>query len=352
MQLDRLQVELRPRSPWEAMELGSALLRRNAGPVWRAWLLASLPVFALCNALAWAFDVLWLAPLVMWWLKPAFDRIPLFVVSRAVFGQPAGVRESAWAPWRFGRGTLLRDLTWGRISLSRALVMPVMLLEGASGAVLRERRRVLAGQGGQAVVWRTLLCLHFEALLSLAVLATVPVFVPTEYLSESARVLWEVMFQAPPPWALLLLNLMAWMATSLVEPFCVGAGFGLYLNRRTQLEGWDIEIAFRRLRARLRAIAAVATMLAALSVALPGPAQAQRVELPPARSTPGVHGQQSDATQRADRKQPPAAATRESVFAAAAGGCLRSARCVASDCCPCTPGVDRAGGSSTRCACA
>ena len=31
----------------------------------------------------------------------------------------------------------------------------------------------------------------------------------------------------------------------------VGAGFGLYLNRRVQLEAWDVEHAFRRIAARL-----------------------------------------------------------------------------------------------------
>ena len=35
-----------------------------------------------------------------------------------------------------------------------------------------------------------------------------------------------------------------------LEPFYVAAGFGLYLNRRTLLEGWDIEVALRRIAAR------------------------------------------------------------------------------------------------------
>jgi len=30
----------------------------------------------------------------------------------------------------------------------------------------------------------------------------------------------------------------------------VASDFTLYLNRRTELEGWDIEIAFRQLAAR------------------------------------------------------------------------------------------------------
>ena len=31
-----------------------------------------------------------------------------------------------------------------------------------------------------------------------------------------------------------------------LEPFYVAAGFGMYLNRRAELEAWDIEQEFRR----------------------------------------------------------------------------------------------------------
>jgi hypothetical protein len=37
---------------------------------------------------------------------------------------------------------------------------------------------------------------------------------------------------------------------SLIAPFYVAAGFALYLTRRTELEAWDIELAFRRLISR------------------------------------------------------------------------------------------------------
>ena len=31
-----------------------------------------------------------------------------------------------------------------------------------------------------------------------------------------------------------------------LEPFYVAAGFGMYLNRRAELEAWDLEQEFRR----------------------------------------------------------------------------------------------------------
>jgi hypothetical protein len=45
---------------------------------------------------------------------------------------------------------------------------------------------------------------------------------------------------------------LAWLvAECVVEPYYVAAGFSLYLARRSELEGWDIEVAFRRLSRRL-----------------------------------------------------------------------------------------------------
>jgi len=40
---------------------------------------------------------------------------------------------------------------------------------------------------------------------------------------------------------------LAYAATVVfLEPFYVAAGFGMYLNRRAELEAWDIEQEFRR----------------------------------------------------------------------------------------------------------
>src|SRR5690606_26860062 len=130
MGLDAARVELRPRSPWEAMELGVALVRRHARAVWRPWALVTLPVFALLNAAAWAMDAMWLAALAMWWLLPLFDRIVLVVLSRAVFGPAPGVREVLVAQRRLGTGGTPARLAWARLSPWRCIVMPVELLEG------------------------------------------------------------------------------------------------------------------------------------------------------------------------------------------------------------------------------
>src|SRR3546814_14621089 len=102
MKLESLRVELRPRSPWEAVELGSALVRRNAAAIWFPWLLLVGPVFVAVNLAALAVDRIWIAWLAMWWLKPLFDRIPLFVLrseERRVGKECVSTCRSRWSPY-------------------------------------------------------------------------------------------------------------------------------------------------------------------------------------------------------------------------------------------------------------
>ena len=280
MRLEQMTVHLRSRSAWEAVELGSALVRRHAAAIWKPWLLVTLPLFVVLNAAAWAIDSLWLAGLLMWWLKPVFDRIPLFVISRATFGATPSVRDTLAAQMGWGWKPLLHYLTWRRFSPARSLYLPIDLLEGVQGARLRERRRVLgsAVYGNAALL--TLVCVNFEIALALASVALVFLFVPMEYLPETMRAAWSLAIEQPPWWVQVGSNLAGWVATAVIEPFFVGAGFGLYLNRRTQIEAWDVEIAFRKLRARLTAAAAPFALLLALLGGGLATARAQEAEAP------------------------------------------------------------------------
>ncbi|MGH8704342.1 MAG: hypothetical protein ACREUO_02875, partial [Burkholderiales bacterium] len=54
-------VVLRRRSPWQAIDLGLAMLQRWRGAVYAAWGLTFLPLAALCLLLGWARDAAWLA---------------------------------------------------------------------------------------------------------------------------------------------------------------------------------------------------------------------------------------------------------------------------------------------------
>lgn len=274
MKLESLRVELRPRLPWEAVELGTALVRRNAAAIWIPWLLLVVPVFVAVNLAALAVDRIWIAWLAMWWFKPLFDRIPLFVLSRAVFGDTPTTRRTLAAQrgwgWRAMRGHLL----WRRFSLVRALSLPVDLLEDADAARLRERRRVLGDAVRGHGILLTLVSLLFVIVLSLSILSLVLLFVPWEFMSESVRATWSLLTVQPPPWAQFALHAVVWVATSAIEPFYVGAGFGLYLNRRTRIEAWDVEIALRRMRTRLSSTAGALLLAVCAMSLLPLPSQA------------------------------------------------------------------------------
>lgn len=315
MRVETVQVELRPRSAWEAMELGNALVRRNAAVIWGAWLLCALPVFALLNTGAWLLDRLWLAALLLWWLTPAFDRIALFVLSRAVFGAAPTLRQTLTAQLRWGWRPLSGYLGWRRFSPWRAVSLPVALLEGARGPALAQRQRVVIdGIGGHAVLMTWISHLFVIALVASQALLVL-LFVPTELLSESARAMWSLISEQPPRWAQLLGNLALWLALGAVAPFQVGAGFGLYLNRRTHLEAWDLEIALRRLRARIAPAAAPTLALAMIAGLLAlSPAHAQ----PSADSAPTT-------AQAPDKRKAPAADASDTLQAVF-GGAVDDAR--------------------------
>ena len=165
MRIEDLTVALRPRSAWEAVELGTALTRRHLGAVWRPWLVLSVPVLALVNLLCWSIDALWLAAIVMWWLKPVFDRVPLFVLSRAVFGTPPALRPTLRAQFGWGLRWMPAYLTWRRLSPLRSLNLPIDLLEGSRGEDARNRRSALGAPVYGVASLVTLVFANFEMVL-------------------------------------------------------------------------------------------------------------------------------------------------------------------------------------------
>ncbi|AXK73079.1 DUF4129 domain-containing protein [Lysobacter sp. TY2-98] len=267
MRIDDLTVALRPRSSWEAIELGTALVRRHARAIWRPWLACTLPAFAVVNALCWLWGKPAVAMFVMWWLKPLFDRVPLFVLSRAVFGEVPGTRTTLRNAFRGGTRAMFGYLMWRRLSPARALLMPVDVLEGGPAAQAGARRRVLAGPAYGVASLCLLVFANFEAALVFGFAALALMFIPNEFVQLAFQNLW-LHLRESPAWLLLIENTLVWTATCVLEPFYVGSGFGQYLNRRTEIEGWDIELAFRRLRGRLLA-ASTALMLVACAILAP-----------------------------------------------------------------------------------
>ncbi|WP_171957688.1 DUF4129 domain-containing protein [Stenotrophomonas maltophilia] len=304
MRIDRLDVALRARSGWEAMELGSALSRRHARAVWGSWLLASAPLFVIFNALGWWLDAFGWAWLAMWWCKPLFERAPLYVLSRGIFGEPVGALAALRAQRSWGNAGFWGYLGWRRFSVLRSLCLPVNLLEGNAPAQRGARRRAVAAGAAGAAVVLTLACMAFEGVLVSGAIGAVFMFMPLELMSESWRAAWDMIGQDTPAWAQLGFNLACWLASVLIGPFYVGAGFGLYLNRRTQMEAWDVEIALRRLRERLLPAASTLALLLCLALPLASvPVHAQDAQT--------VAGQAGDAEEDEDSGEEPATAAND-----------------------------------------
>ena len=274
MELERISVVLRPRAPREALDLGAALLRANASAVWSAWFAFTLPVFVLCNALGLLLGWPWLGWVLVWWLKPLFDRLPLYVLSRAVFDRAPGWRETLRGQRQWSWRSTLAGLSWRRIDSNRALRLPLELLEGASRQQRSARWKVLRRRITGETSLLTYGCLQFELVLFLSFWLFALLLIPHEWRPESlAGFFRDDVRVAATPWILAGAT-VAYLAMSAIEPLYVACGFALYLNRRTQLEAWDIDLAFRRLRARLQGLGKLLGVLLLCAGTLPLSARA------------------------------------------------------------------------------
>jgi hypothetical protein len=237
---------LRRRSVWEAADSGLLLWRRSfvyffpffAFPLWIfAFALRFLPESA--RPLSW---------LILWYFKPFFDRAVLHVVSVRFFEPFAGARRICRALGKSLFRSLPGDLLWRRFSPWRAVMIPVRVLEGLKFRRLRQRKKDLVKGGVDfcAVLsgWGLLLewillggeILFFWSIGQISRPDLMPAF--STFLQQN-----ELFFFAA--WCV---NIM------LVESVYVCMGFGLYINSRVEVEGWDLEILFRRLAGNYRSV--------------------------------------------------------------------------------------------------
>jgi hypothetical protein len=275
-----MAVRLRPRNAWEAMDLGLEVVRANARALYGAWLAAYAPVAAVVFALLW--DTPFYAWLAMWWLKPLFDRIALAVTARRLFGDAAPaaamLRALPALAWRSG---IVGALTWRRLDFARSLHLPVYQLERLSGKAARTRIRVLDRDARGPAVWLSFLFLMTELIFGLGVSLLITLLTPVQ---APVGTLVEGWFFGRFDLSMTGTILGA-LAACVVEPFYVACGFTLYLQRRTLLEGWDIELRFRQMSERVEKLrrhagAVAASLLAAVAIAVCAPAREAHAQQP------------------------------------------------------------------------
>jgi hypothetical protein len=239
MQLDSIALILRPRSMWEGCDLGVRLLQSWLSSVYICYLALALPLFMLFLA---TFALAgWLPGLLIWLSKPWLDRTILFALSRALFGETSAPAD-VWSARREVWGSRLWvTLTLSRLSASRSFKQPILQLEGLHGRPLRERLRQVTLRHRGVARMTTLAFANGEIALWASLLALQLWLVP-----HAPGLQWSSPGELFGSRESLMSSAAYGVVVAFLEPFYVAAGFGLYLNRRVELEAWDIEQEFRR----------------------------------------------------------------------------------------------------------
>ncbi len=243
MKIDSLILEVRPRTPWEAMDLAVRLVMSHWALLASSWMVSIFPLFIIINLILLK-DYPLLTFFLLWFLKPLYDRIPLFVLSRIIFAEKTTWQDVLNAIPSLLKTHLFSSLTIYRFDPGRSFALPVRQLEGLIGQQRRERMKTLH-KGNNREVLFFILCFHLETLISWGLIGLLLMMLPTDMAVQGAE---EIFLNEEPG---LLLNSLSmglyFISLMLIETIYVAGGFVLYLNRRIILEGWDIELVFRKL---------------------------------------------------------------------------------------------------------
>jgi hypothetical protein len=240
VRIDALAVRLRPRTPVEAADLGVRLCQYAARSVYPCYGMVAIPVLGFALA---SFEIAtWLPSVVIWCAKPWLDRTILFVLSRAAFGQASApidvLRAHRQVWWR----QFLFTWTVQRFSLWRALTQPVYQLEGLSLWKARHRVRQIRRRNAGSAAMMTAAFNMSETALAIGVVSLAFWLAPSGRQPDAL----ELLSGEGTGLSALLVPIAYAMVVLFLEPFYVSAGFAMYLNRRADLEAWDIEQEFRR----------------------------------------------------------------------------------------------------------
>ncbi|MFS1525860.1 hypothetical protein ACL7TT_17430 [Microbulbifer sp. 2304DJ12-6] len=245
MKIENLTVRARLRSPWESIDLGTALARQYWLPLFLVWLLPAALVLA---------PLAWLLPehpgwslFAVWWFKPVFDRLPLFMISRVLFGMPVSAPTALKQFFKQNRRDWLAWITLRRLNPTRSFDMPVTVLEQSSGAARSARIGLLHRKHASAATWLTLTGIHLEGFFLIAAFILIYLFIPEQV---TANIDWLPILRGDTLALEWVSNVLYLFIMAAVAPFYIVCGFCLYIGRRIELEGWDIEIQFRDLAER------------------------------------------------------------------------------------------------------
>ncbi|NQZ58698.1 MAG: hypothetical protein HRT88_14685 [Lentisphaeraceae bacterium] len=257
MNLNNIDMKIRARTNWEAFDLGKVLLMKYKKAVYVPWLIAcfclALVVGAIFhNSPGWAWFIFWL-------LLPMCERIVLFVLSRAVFGDVPSWKESlkSW-PAQLKSGLFSYNFIY-RFFPNRSFYLPVWQLEGLKIKERSVRLRNIGFKASADAIKMGLIFYKIESLLIFAMIGFILMLVP-EGLIDWKEVTFSAIANQIPDSVFWVFSAVSALILVAVRPIYVAGGFTLYLHRRMVLEGWDIELQFRSLAERLNKPARLAIL--------------------------------------------------------------------------------------------
>ncbi|MDH5765267.1 MAG: hypothetical protein OEZ38_04555 [Gammaproteobacteria bacterium] len=240
MDLSRINVKPRIRNAWESIDLGFMMAKSWWWVLFASWFIPAAIVYTILTIIF--YDDNWLAVVITWWLKPLFDRAPLFIASRKLFSEDVTIRETLKALPRLYKTDIFPWLLWRRFSLTRSFDMPITVLETLKGKQRTRRMMTLHQNTSGPATWLTIVCVNLEMVIWLGVLGFFMLLLPEEIdINLMDVIIDEGMI------AQLISGSIQFFAMALIAPFYTMAGFALYINRRIRLEAWDLEIRFRHL---------------------------------------------------------------------------------------------------------
>ena len=287
MELEKVSAEIRPRTQWEAVDLGLSLTREHAGLLLKVWFSSIIPLCLIILALFW--NSLFWGCFLIWWLKPIWERVTLYPLSRSLFGETPQLsqairvlpRELAKSWKLVALGLLLTllglqahsstenpddvglialfwlvviGLLFCRSNLYRSLVLPIRYLEGLDKKQYRARSQVLSFRSSGTASALTALCMAMEFFIFYSLFLYIDFMVPEGTEWGYFQMIEEFFEGGPsilPNWVVAIAAVFYLISMTFVTWFYVGGGFGLYVNSRTWTEGWDIELTFKRLGQRV-----------------------------------------------------------------------------------------------------
>lgn len=239
MELNKLSFAARYRSPSQVFDLTLLFVKENLWSMSKIYLCMLVPV----ALLAYLVMPLQYASLLVWWLKPLFERPLLDFLAKRTFSAPTSTWSCLKSVTKLRLGSVLLMLTLHRLSPNRAFLSAVDQLEKQRGDKARKRKNLLSGRYSAKQTWWMFCCLHMEMLVLFGLGALIYAFVP-QGVNLDEQFLYDSLENGKLEniyWFLYLPSI------AIVAPYFTTGGFLMYLNSRIKLEAWDIELSFKQI---------------------------------------------------------------------------------------------------------